>query len=81
MEIEIGYNLSIKTTSLFLYFLRSDKVEVVREIIYLIFNQGGWNMFYNARNCNIKIDDTDMDYISFGNGNKSLVIIPGLGEH
>ena len=35
-------------------------------------------MFYNARNCNIKIDDTDMDYISFGNGNKSLVIIPGL---
>ena len=27
-------------------------------------------MFYNARNCNIKIDDTDMDYISFGNGNK-----------
>ena len=41
MEIEIGYNLSIKTTSLFLYFLRSDKVEVVREIIYLIFNQGG----------------------------------------
>ena len=37
-------------------------------------------MFYNARNCNIKIDDTDMDYISFGNGNKSLVIIPGLGD-
>ena len=37
-------------------------------------------MFYNARNCNIKIDDTDMDYISFGNGSKSLVIIPGLGD-
>ena len=37
-------------------------------------------MFYNARNCNIKIGDTDMDYISFGNGNKSLVIIPGLGD-
>ena len=37
-------------------------------------------MFYNARNCNIKIDDTDMDYISFGNGNKSLVIITGLGD-
>jgi pimeloyl-ACP methyl ester carboxylesterase len=37
-------------------------------------------MFYNARNCNIKIGDTDMGYISFGNGNKSLVIIPGLGD-
>lgn len=37
-------------------------------------------MFYNARNCNIKIGDTDMDYISFENGNKSLVIIPGLGD-
>ena len=31
-------------------------------------------MFYNARNCNIKIDDTDMDYISFfGNGIKVLL--------
>lgn len=37
-------------------------------------------MFYNAINGNIKIGDTDMDYISFGNGQKSLVMIPGLGD-
>lgn len=37
-------------------------------------------MFYHAKNGNIKIDNTDMDYISFGNGNKKLVMIPGLGD-
>lgn len=37
-------------------------------------------MFYNAINGNIKIGDTDMDYISFGNGQKILVMIPGLGD-
>lgn len=37
-------------------------------------------MFYNALNGNIKIGNTDMDYISFGNGKKVLVMIPGLGD-
>lgn len=37
-------------------------------------------MFYNAKNCNVIIGDTDMDYISFGNGDKNLIIIPGLGD-
>lgn len=37
-------------------------------------------MFYNAKNGNIKIGDTDMDYISFGNGQKNLVMIPGLSD-
>lgn len=37
-------------------------------------------MLYNAKNCNIKIKDTSMDYISFGNGYKNLIIIPGLGD-
>ena len=37
-------------------------------------------MFYNARNHNIKIGDTDMDYVSFGTGKKVLVMIPGLND-
>ena len=37
-------------------------------------------MFYHAKNGNIRIDNTDMDYISFGNGKKILVMIPGLGD-
>ncbi len=37
-------------------------------------------MFYNAKNNNIKIGQNDMDYISFGKGNKTLIIIPGLGD-
>lgn len=37
-------------------------------------------MFYNARNGNINIGNTDMDYISFGSGKKNLIIIPGLGD-
>ena len=37
-------------------------------------------MFLNAKNCNIEIDDTSMDYITFGHGNKNLIIIPGLGD-
>ena len=37
-------------------------------------------MFYNAINGRVKIGDSDMDYISFGNGQKNLVIIPGLGD-
>ena len=37
-------------------------------------------MFYHAKNGNLGIDDTNMDYISFGNGKKILIMIPGLGD-
>ena len=37
-------------------------------------------MFYNAKNNNIKIGQSDIDYICFGKGNKNLIIIPGLGD-
>ncbi|MBD5554589.1 MAG: alpha/beta hydrolase [Roseburia sp.] len=37
-------------------------------------------MFYHAKNGNVRIGDTDMDYISFGNGNEILIMIPGLGD-
>ncbi len=36
-------------------------------------------MFYNAMNGNIEIGYTDIEYISFGNGQKNIVMIPGLG--
>lgn len=37
-------------------------------------------MIYNAQNGTIKIDNTEMDYIAFGKGEKNLVMIPGLGD-
>ena len=37
-------------------------------------------MLYNARNRNIKIGDTDIDYVSFGTGKKNLVMIIGLND-
>lgn len=37
-------------------------------------------MFWNAKNCNIKLDDFDIDYITFGTGRKNLILIPGLGD-
>ena len=37
-------------------------------------------MFYDAKNGKIDIDNTHIDYISFGKGTKSLIMIPGLGE-
>ena len=37
-------------------------------------------MFNNARNCKINIGDTDAYYITFGKGNKNLIIIPGVGD-
>ena len=36
-------------------------------------------MFYNAKNKKFYIDDTYIDYLTFGRGKKNLVIIPGLG--
>lgn len=37
-------------------------------------------MFWNAKNGRVDIDDTDMDYVSFGQGRDVLVMIPGLGD-
>ena len=37
-------------------------------------------MLYNAKNDSVKIGDTSMDYISFGSGQKILIMIPGLGD-
>lgn len=37
-------------------------------------------MFYHAKNGCVKVGDSKMDYISFGNGNRSLIILPGLGD-
>ena len=37
-------------------------------------------MFYKASNGKIKIDNTFVNYLSFGSGKKNLIIIPGLGE-
>lgn len=37
-------------------------------------------MFCNAHNENIKIGNTDMDYVSFGTGKKNLVMIIGLND-
>lgn len=37
-------------------------------------------MFYNAKNCTIEIDNTEMEYITFGSGEKNAILIPGLGD-
>lgn len=37
-------------------------------------------MLHNASNRTIKIGNTDMDYVSFGTGNKNLVLITGLDD-
>lgn len=37
-------------------------------------------MFYHAKNGTISIGNADMDYIVFGNGNKNLLMLPGLGD-
>lgn len=37
-------------------------------------------MFYHARNGRVCVGNSDMDYISFGNGNEILIMLPGLGD-
>lgn len=37
-------------------------------------------MFYDAKNGKIDIEDTYMDYMTFGKGTKNIIMIPGLGE-
>lgn len=35
-------------------------------------------LFYGAKELNIKIDDMEMDYITFGSGQKTMIMIQGL---
>ena len=37
-------------------------------------------MLYNARNESLVIDNTTMDYIRFGTGTQTLIMLPGLGD-
>ena len=37
-------------------------------------------MLFNAKNKSVKIGNTSMNYAEFGNGEKSLIMIPGLGD-
>lgn len=37
-------------------------------------------MFWNATGGCVAIDDTGMDYVTFGKGNDILIMIPGLGD-
>lgn len=37
-------------------------------------------MVYNAKNDTVRIGNTDMDYISFGTGEKNVILLPGLGD-
>ena len=37
-------------------------------------------MLYNAHNGSVRVGNSEMDYISFGNGNKNLIMLPGLGD-
>lgn len=37
-------------------------------------------MFWNAKGGCVAIDDTDMNYVTFGKGNDILIMIPGLGD-
>ena len=37
-------------------------------------------MLYNAKNGTLNIGNTTMDYIRFGSGQRTLVMLPGLGD-
>lgn len=37
-------------------------------------------MFNHAHNGSVRVGNSEMDYISFGNGNKNLIMLPGLGD-
>lgn len=37
-------------------------------------------MFWNAKDGSVRIDDIEMDYVTFGIGKENLVMIPGLGD-
>ena len=35
---------------------------------------------YHVHNGSVRVGNYEMDYISFGNGNKNLIMLPGLGD-
>ena len=37
-------------------------------------------MFYHAKNGSVRVGNSEMDYISFGTGNRDLIMLPGLGD-
>lgn len=37
-------------------------------------------MLWNAKNRSVKIDNTEMHYVSFGHGSKNLIVLPGLSD-
>lgn len=37
-------------------------------------------MFYNAKSCQMMIGSNTVNYIEFGSGKKTLIILPGLGD-
>lgn len=37
-------------------------------------------MFYHAQNKTVRVGNSDMDYIRFGSGSRTLVMLPGLGD-
>lgn len=37
-------------------------------------------MLFHAKNERVRIDGTDMDYVSFGKGNRVFIMLPGLGD-
>lgn len=37
-------------------------------------------MFYHAKNGSVMLKNTEMNYISFGNGKEILIMLPGLGD-
>lgn len=37
-------------------------------------------MFNNAKNGVLEVDDTTINYLSFGKGSRNLILIPGLGD-
>ena len=37
-------------------------------------------MFYHAKGGSVRVGNSEVDYITFGSGNKHLVMLPGLGD-
>ena len=37
-------------------------------------------MIWNAKNGSVRIDNTNMSYVSFGHGKRALIILPGLSD-
>ena len=37
-------------------------------------------MLYHAKNAALPMDGTTMEYIRFGSGSRTLIMLPGLGD-